>query len=107
GSTKVLERDSILATLPIGYSDGFARSLSNKADVLINGQRARVMGKASMNTTMVDVTDIIGVQANDEVVVFGRQGFEEITAEETEEKSGRILPEHYTIWGATNPRVYR
>ncbi len=107
GSTKVLERDSILANLPIGYSDGFARSLSNKADVLINGQRARVMGKASMNTTMVDVTDIIGVQANDEVVVFGRQGFEEITAEETEEKSGRILPEHYTIWGATNPRIYR
>ncbi|TOE88747.1 alanine racemase C-terminal domain-containing protein, partial [Vibrio parahaemolyticus] len=91
GSTKVLERDSILANLPIGYSDGFARSLSNKADVLINGQRARVMGKASMNTTMVDVTDIVGVQANDEVVVFGRQGFEEITAEETEEKSGRIL----------------
>ncbi len=45
------------------------------------------MGKASMNTTMVDVTDIIGVQANDEVVVFGRQGFEEITAEETERKA--------------------
>ncbi|ELR67110.1 Alanine racemase [Photobacterium marinum] len=107
GSTKVLERDSVLANLPIGYSDGFARSLSNKADVLINGQRARVMGMASMNTTMVDVTDIVGVQANDEVVVFGQQGSEKITGEETEEKSGRILPEHYTIWGATNPRVYR
>ncbi|PSW03560.1 alanine racemase [Photobacterium lipolyticum] len=107
GSTKVLERDSVLANLPIGYSDGFARSLSNKADVLINGQRARVMGMASMNTTMVDVTDIVDAQANDEVVIFGRQGFEEITGEETEEKSGRILPEHYTVWGATNPRIYR
>ncbi|WP_265698918.1 alanine racemase [Photobacterium obscurum] len=107
GSTKVLERDSVLANLPIGYSDGFARSLSNKADVLINGQRARVMGMASMNTTMVDVTDIVDVQANDEVVIFGRQGFEQITGEETEEKSGRILPEHYTVWGATNPRIYR
>ncbi|MGF1732467.1 alanine racemase [Photobacterium kasasachensis] len=107
GSTKVLERDSVLANLPIGYSDGFARSLSNKADVLINGQRAKVMGMASMNTTMVDVTDIIDVQANDEVVIFGHQGAEHITGEETEEKSGRILPEHYTVWGATNPRIYR
>lgn len=107
GSTKVLERDSVLANLPIGYSDGFARSLSNKADVLINGQRAKVMGMASMNTTMVDVTDIIDVQANDEVVIFGHQGAEQITGEETEEKSGRILPEHYTVWGATNPRIYR
>ncbi|MGR5148886.1 alanine racemase [Photobacterium alginatilyticum] len=107
GSTKVLERDSVLANLPIGYSDGFARSLSNKADVLINGQRAKVMGMASMNTTMVDVTDISDVQANDEVVIFGHQGAEQITGEETEEKSGRILPEHYTVWGATNPRIYR
>ncbi len=61
-----------------------------------------------MNTTMVDVTDIVDVQANDEVVIFGRQGVEKITGEETEEKSGRILPEHYTVWGgATNPRIYR
>ncbi len=107
GSTAVLERDSVLANLPIGYSDGFARSLGNKAEVLINGQRARVMGMVSMNTTMVDVTDIIDVQTNEEVVIFGRQGFEEITGEETEEKSNRILPEHYTVWGATNPRIYR
>ncbi|MGF1787912.1 alanine racemase [Photobacterium swingsii] len=107
GSTAVLERDSVLANLPIGYSDGFARSLSNKADVLINGQRARIVGKASMNTIMVDVTDIPSTQANDEVVIFGHQGSEEITAGETEDKSGRILPEHYTIWGATNPRIYR
>jgi len=55
----------------------------------------------------VDVTDIIVVQTNEEVVIFGRQGFEEITGEETEEKSNRILPEHYTVWGATNPRIYR
>jgi alanine racemase len=107
GSTAVLDRDSVLANLPIGYSDGFARSLGNKAEVLINGQRARVMGMVSMNTTMVDVIDIIDVQTNEEVVIFGRQGFEEITGEETEEKSNRILPEHYTVWGATNPRIYR
>lgn len=107
GSTAVLERDSVLANLPIGYSDGFARSLSNKAEVLINGQRAKVMGMASMNTTMVDVTDIVDVEANSEVVIFGPQGQDVITSDETEERSGRILPEHYTIWGATNPRIYR
>ncbi|MDO6500214.1 alanine racemase [Photobacterium sanguinicancri] len=107
GSTAVLERDSVLANLPIGYSDGFARSLSNKAEVLINGQRAKVMGMASMNTTMVDVTDIIDVKTNSEVVIFGPQGNDVITSDETEERSGRILPEHYTIWGATNPRIYR
>ncbi len=107
GSTVVLDRDSVLANLPIGYSDGFARSLSNKAEVLINGQRAKVMGMASMNTTMVDVTDIVDVEANSEVVIFGPQGQDVITSDETEERSGRILPEHYTIWGATNPRIYR
>ncbi|KMV29630.1 alanine racemase [Photobacterium swingsii] len=107
GSTAVLERDSVLANLPIGYSDGFARSLSNKAEVLINGQRAKVVGMASMNTTMVDVTDIVDVKANSEVVIFGPQGQDVITSDETEERSGRILPEHYTIWGATNPRIYR
>ncbi|MGR5079729.1 alanine racemase [Photobacterium swingsii] len=107
GSTAVLKRDSVLANLPIGYSDGFARSLSNKAEVLINGQRAKVVGMASMNTTMVDVTDIVDVKANSEVVIFGPQGQDIITSDETEERSGRILPEHYTIWGATNPRIYR
>lgn len=106
GSTAVLERDSVLANLPIGYSDGFARSLGNKGSVLINGQRAKVVGAASMNTIMVDVTDIPTAQANDEVVVFGTQGKNTITGEETEEHSDRILPEHYTIWGITNPRVY-
>ena len=106
-STAVLERDSVLANLPIVYSDGFARSLSNKADVLINGQRARIVGIASMNTIMVDVTDIPSAQANDEVVVFGHQGSEEITAGEIADKGGRIFFEHCTTWGATNPRVYR
>ncbi|MFZ6043498.1 alanine racemase C-terminal domain-containing protein, partial [Vibrio natriegens] len=106
GSTAVLERDSVLANLPIGYSDGFARSRGNKGSVLINGQRAKVVGAASMNTIMVDVTDIPTAQANDEVVVFGTQGKNTITGEETEEHSDRILPEHYTIWGITNPRVY-
>ena len=106
GSTAKLERDSVLANLPIGYSDGFARSLGNKGEVLINGQRAKVVGAASMNTVMVDVTDIKNAKANDEVVLFGHQGKDQITSPETEANSGRILPEIYTLWGATNPKIY-
>ncbi|KLV06580.1 alanine racemase [Photobacterium aquae] len=106
GSTAKLERDSVLANLPIGYSDGFARSLGNKGEVLINGQRAKVVGAASMNTVMVDVTDIKNAKENDEVVLFGHQGKDQITSPETEANSGRILPEIYTLWGATNPRIY-
>ncbi|MCG7496368.1 alanine racemase [Vibrio sp. Of7-15] len=103
-STETLKRDSILANLPVGYSDGYPRSLSSKGFVLINGQRARVVGKASMNTTMVDVTDIQGIKPGDEVVLFGRQGKDEITSAETEELSGRILPDLYTLWGLSNPK---
>lgn len=103
-STETLERASVLANLPVGYSDGYPRSLSSKGFVLINGQRARVVGKASMNTTMVDVTDIQGIKPGDEVVLFGRQGNEEITSSETEERSGRILPDLYTLWGLSNPK---
>lgn len=103
-STETLERDSTLANLPVGYSDGYPRSLSSKGFVLINGQRARVVGKASMNTTMVDVTDIQGIKPGDEVVLFGRQGKDEITSAETEKLSGRILPDLYTLWGLSNPK---
>ncbi|MGF1726360.1 alanine racemase [Photobacterium nomapromontoriensis] len=106
GSTAVLDRDATLANLPIGYSDGFARSLGNKGEVLINGQRAKVIGVASMNTVMVDVTDIPTCKENDEVVIFGPQRNDKISSSETESNSGRILPEHYTIWGLANPRIY-
>ena len=60
-----------------------------------------------MNTTMVDVTDIPGVQANDEVVLFGAQGQERITQAEIEKISGVVLADQYTIWGASNPKIVR
>ncbi|MEP6907051.1 MAG: alanine racemase, partial [Pseudoxanthomonas sp.] len=61
--TYVLKRDSLLANIPVGYSDGYRRAYSNKGAMLIRGQRAPVVGRVTMNTTMVDVTDIPGVQA--------------------------------------------
>ncbi|WP_319938701.1 alanine racemase C-terminal domain-containing protein [Xenorhabdus littoralis] len=78
-NTFILKRDSKLANLPIGYSDGFSSSLSNKAYVLINGYRAPVVGLVSMNTVMVDVTDLPEVKSGAEVVIFGKQGKDEIT----------------------------
>ncbi|OCH15841.1 alanine racemase [Aliivibrio sp. 1S128] len=105
-STYVLGRDSILANLPLGYSDGYVRSIGNNGYVLINGQKANVVGVTSMNTTMVDVTDITDVQPGDEVVLFGSQNEETIETKEMEAFSSRSMPELYVIWGATNPKVY-
>ena len=105
-STVRLERDSVLANLPVGYSDSYPRKMGNKADVLINGQRAKVIGVISMNTTMVDVTDIKGIKAEDEVVLFGSQGKEAISGGEWEKYAEVILPEVYTQWGQTNDKVY-
>jgi alanine racemase len=105
-STYVLGRDSILANLPLGYSDGYVRSIGNNGYVLINGQKANVVGVTSMNTTMVDVTDIADVQPGDEVVLFGSQNEKTIETKEMEAFSSRSMPELYVIWGATNPRVY-
>ncbi|KAB2825464.1 alanine racemase [Aliivibrio finisterrensis] len=105
-STYVLGRDSILANLPLGYSDGYVRSIGNNGYVLINGQKANVVGVTSMNTTMVDVSDIADVQPGDEVVLFGSQNEETIETKEMEAFSSRSMPELYVIWGSTNPKVY-
>jgi alanine racemase len=103
-STFTLRRDSLLANLPVGYSDGYRRAYSNKGSVLVRGRRAPVVGNVTMNTTMVDVTDIPGVQAGDEVVLFGRQGDGQITQAEIEAWTGVILADQYSIWGALNPK---
>ena len=103
--TFTLTRDSRLANLPIGYSDGYRRAFTNKGHVLIRGHRVPVVGKISMNTTMVDVTDFPDIVAGDEVVLYGKQGGAEITQSEIEEISGALLADLYTVWGNSNPRV--
>lgn len=102
--TYTLKRDSLLANLPLGYSDGYRRVFTNKGYVLVNGLRAPVVGKVSMNTTMVDVTDIPGVKQGDEVVLFGKQRQAEITQGEVEDINGALLADLYTVWGNSNPR---
>ncbi|MGH8353678.1 MAG: alanine racemase [Pseudomonas sp.] len=105
--TFTLGRDSLLANIPVGYSDGYRRAFTNKAHVLIHGQRAPVVGKVSMNTLMVDVTDIKGVRPGDEIVLFGKQGDGEITQAELEEFNGALLADLYTVWGNSNPKFLK
>ena len=102
--TYTLTRDSRLANLPFGYSDGYRRAFSNKAYVLINGHKVPVVGKVSMNTTMVDVTDFPDIKAGDEVVVYGSQGKEEVKQADLEEYNGALLADLYTVWGNSNQR---
>lgn len=105
--TFVLQRDSRLANVPVGYSDGYRRVFSSKTFVLIRGKRFPVVGRVSMNTLMVDVTDDPTVASGDEVVLFGKQGDAEITQAELEKAADTILADLYTIWGAANPRILK
>ena len=105
--TFTLERDSRLANLPMGYSDGYRRVFTNKGHVLIRGHKVPVVGKVSMNTTMVDVTDFPDIQADDEVVIFGKQGGAEITQSEVEEINGALFADLYTVWGNSNPKLVK
>jgi len=93
-----------IATLPIGYGDGYPRALSNKASVLIRGQRAPIVGTVCMDQIMIDVGHIQGVSVGDEVVLLGRQGVNQICAEELAELSDTIP---YEIVCSIAPRVQR
>lgn len=81
GGTFVTSRASRIATLAIGYEDGLSRALSNHGRVLVRGQFAPIVGRISMDLTLIDVTDIDGAALNDEVVIIGYQGANHITAE--------------------------
>jgi alanine racemase len=101
-----LGRDSLIAALPVGYADGYRRRLSNRGEVLIRGQRARVAGAVCMDLTLVDVTAIPGVQPGDEVVLLGRQGAEEISAAEMAGWAETIPYEVLCAIGKRVPRLH-
>jgi alanine racemase len=107
GGTFKAKRESLIATLPIGYGDGYSRHLSNHGEVLIHGRRAPVVGKICMDFIMVDVTDIPRVSLGDEVVLMGRQGKEQITPEEIAEKINSISYEVLCLIGKRVPRIYK
>jgi alanine racemase len=107
GGTFVTRRESLIATLPIGYADGYSTRLSNQGEVLIRGKRAPIVGRVCMDLIMADVTDIHGVSKGDEAILIGRQGEERITADEIARKIGSIPYEVLCLIGKRVPRVYR
>jgi len=98
-------RPSTIAVLPVGYEDGYLRCLSNKAQVLIGGRRAPVVGRISMNLTLVDITDCDAVQVGDEAVLLGTQGRAEITADDIAGWMDTISYEVLCLFGQLNERV--
>ena len=106
GGTFVADHTMKVATIPVGYGDGYVRSLSGKGDVLIHGKRAAILGRICMDQFMVDVTDIPDVQEDDEVTLLGSDGAECITKEELAEKSGGFHYEMICDIGKRIPRVY-
>lgn len=107
GGIYVSDSNRKIATIPVGYGDGYPRGLSNQGYVLIEGRKAPIVGRVCMDQFMVDVTDISGVREGSEVVLIGKQGKEEILMEELGDISGRFNYELACDLGKRIPRVYR
>lgn len=95
-----------IATLPVGYADGYSRLLSNRAQVLLRGRRVPVVGRVCMDQCMIDVTSIPEVRVGDEAVLFGRQGEESLTVEEVAAWMGTINYEILCLISKRVPRLY-
>ncbi|HPF95271.1 MAG TPA: alanine racemase [bacterium] len=105
GLTEVVEKDSVIAVLPIGYYDGFDReAFSSRAYVLIGGKCCKIIGRICMNMCMVDITNIQSVQVGDEVVLLGKQGDNEVSADELATLAKTI---HYEIVTRISPHLSR
>ena len=107
GGTFVAQEKMKVATIPVGYGDGYPRSLSNKGSVLIHGKRARILGRVCMDQFMVDVTEIPETKFMDRVMLVGSDGDDRISVEELSELSGRFNYEFVCCLGKRIPRVYR
>lgn len=107
GGTFVTSRESRIATLAIGYEDGLRRDLSNRGKVIVRGELAPIVGRVSMDLTLVDVTDVPEVTVGDEVVIIGSQGASLITAEQFAAQCGTISYEVTCGISDRVPRVYQ
>ena len=105
GRSFVAGKESLIATIPVGYADGIPRRLSNKGEALVKGVRVPIAGTVCMDMTMLDVTNVDGVEVGSEVVLIGSQGTEEITALEVADKAGTIPYEILCNIGSRVPRV--
>lgn len=106
GGTYTTDRTTKIATIPVGYGDGYPRALSNKGYVLIKGKRAPILGRICMDQFMVDVTDIEQVHKDDEVILIGESGQEKLPVELLSDLSGRFNYEFVCDLGKRIPRVF-
>jgi alanine racemase len=105
GRTHTLKRRSKVATLPIGYADGYQRSLSNRGEAAVRGVRVPMIGRVCMDQILIDVTDVPGVELGDEVILIGG-GYSYLLANEVAEKAGTISDETFCAITSRVPRVY-
>jgi len=105
GATHTTSKRTVVGTIPLGYADGYTRLLSNKCEILVGGRRCKQIGRICMDQFMVDL-DNIDAKTNDEAVLIGRQGNEEITADELAQILGTINYEIVCKVASRIPRVY-
>jgi len=106
GCTFEASRKSLIATVPIGYDDGYLRGLSNRSHVIVKGTYAPVVGRISMDLTILDVTSVEGVELGDIVTLLGRNGDLEIPSEQLARIAGTLSYEVTCGIGGRVPRVY-
>jgi alanine racemase len=106
GRTFRTTRDSVIATLPIGYQDGLPRLLSNKGEVIVRDRKVPIVGRVSMDWTIIDVTDVPGAALDDEVLIFGESRSTAIKAEEVARKAETISYEITCGISKRVPRIY-
>ena len=106
GGTYTTDHVTKLATIPVGYADGYPRTLSNKGWVLIHGKKAPIRGRVCMDQFMVDVTDIPEIKKGDEVTLLGSDGEENISADTLGDLSGRFSYELLCGISKRVPRIY-
>ena len=104
GKSFITNKSIVMASIPVGYWEGYDRRLGNKGVVLIGGKRCPIIGRICMNLSMVDVSKVKGVKVGDEVVLIGRQGKAEVTADEMAKKIDSI---NYEVVTCINPQLPR
>lgn len=107
GHSYVTKGERIIATIPVGYADGYPRALSNKGRVIINGKYAPIVGRVCMDQFMVDITDIPGVRVEDSVTLIGKDGAASVFADEIATLCGTISYEILCQIGKRVPRIYK
>ncbi len=107
GRTFIADREKVIATVPIGYADGIERELSDKAEMIVRGKRAKIVGRVCMDQLMLDVSDIEGVCEGDVVTIVGEDEAEKITFDEMAKIGDTINYEKICIIGKRVPRIYK